>query len=156
MPAAAASKSQISAAEFVKVSASDWESKYRFLHVFVSSAGSQFFYGFANEPGASPSTDPEGIPGAGATDQLVPNSAMSYHYSRLPEIRPGAGLKYNEHEGFGVSARHLLFDPLDSELDRLPAAFRKFRAQRSLRDVEPSTGIWVRRADGTAAPEDEE
>jgi hypothetical protein len=66
----------------------------------------------------------------------------------------GAGLKYNEYEGAG--GPHLLFDPLDPELARLPAVRRKFRAQRSLRDVEPSTGIWVRRADGTDAPSDED
>jgi len=92
-------------------------------------------------------------------EKLVARSAdLLDAWSRIAKDQydAGAGLKYNQHEGFGTAARHLLFDPLDPELDRLPAAFRKFRAQRSLRDVEASTGIWVRRADGTAAPEDEE
>ncbi|MEO6741519.1 MAG: Verru_Chthon cassette protein A, partial [Chthoniobacteraceae bacterium] len=88
-----AAKSQIAASEFVKVRAAEWESTFRFLHVFVSSAGSHLLYGFANEPGPAPSTDPNAIPGSLATDQLVPK--LSYHYSKFPEIRPGAGLKYN-------------------------------------------------------------
>ena len=95
-----AAKSQISASEFVKVRTAEWDSNFRFLHVFVSSAGSHFLYGFANEPGSSPSTNSGDIPSANLTDQLVPDSRVSYHYSKFPEIRPGAGLKYNKWNDF--------------------------------------------------------
>ncbi len=88
-----AAKSQIAATEFVKARSAEWESPFSFVHVFVSSAGSHFLYGFGNEPGPQPSTDPASIPVAANDDQLVPG--ISYHYSRLPEIRPGAGKKYN-------------------------------------------------------------
>ena len=93
-----AAKSQIKAQEFVKVRTAEWDSSFRFLHVFVSSAGSHFLYGFANEPGPSPSTNSGDIPSSNASDQLVPN--LSYHYSKFPEIRPGAGLKYNRFGDF--------------------------------------------------------
>ncbi|MEQ1885181.1 MAG: DISARM system helicase DrmA [Bryobacteraceae bacterium] len=65
----------------------------------------------------------------------------------------GAGLKYQEYEE-GADP-HLLFDPLDPELAKQPPGARKFRAQRSLRDVEPSVNLWVRRLDGVAVPEEE-
>ncbi|MBI3269059.1 MAG: helicase [Planctomycetes bacterium] len=58
----------------------------------------------------------------------------------------GAGLKYQEYEeGQG---QHLLFDPLDPDLERQPGVRRKFKAHRSLRDVEPSVNLWVRTLDG--------
>ena len=88
-----AAKARINATEFVKVRTAEWDSNYRFLHVFVSSAGSQFLYGFANEPGPAPSTTAGDIPQSAATDQLVPG--IAYHYSKFPEIRPGAGAKFN-------------------------------------------------------------
>jgi hypothetical protein len=65
----------------------------------------------------------------------------------------GAGLKYQEYEEGGDP--HLLYDPLDPELAKQPPSARKFRAQRSLRDVEPSVNLWVRRLDGVEVPEDE-
>jgi uncharacterized protein (TIGR02600 family) len=65
-------------------------SDFHFAHIFSEPAGTQFSFGFANEPGpAAPGPDLFGsAPGA----QLTP---ANYHYSRLPEIRPGAGLSYN-------------------------------------------------------------
>jgi hypothetical protein len=65
----------------------------------------------------------------------------------------GSGLKYQEYEDGGDP--HLLFDPLDPELAKQPAGARKFRAQRSLRDVEPSVNLWVRRLDGVEVPDEE-
>ena len=65
----------------------------------------------------------------------------------------GSGLKYQEYEDGGDP--HLLFDPLDPELAKQPAGARKFRAQRSLRDVEPSVNLWVRRLDGIEVPEED-
>jgi hypothetical protein len=66
----------------------------------------------------------------------------------------GSGLKYNQYEGAG--APHLLYDPLDAALETQPAIFRKFRTQRSMRDVEPSVGLYVRRTDGVEVPEEDE
>ena len=42
----------------------------------------------------------------------------------------------------------LLWDMLDPELANQPREARKFRAARSMRDVEPNVGLWVRRLDG--------
>ncbi len=63
----------------------------------------------------------------------------------------GAGLQYQKYEATGP---YLLADPLDPVLATRTAAERKFRAQRSLRDVEPSSPVWVVRRDGEAVPED--
>ncbi len=56
----------------------------------------------------------------------------------------GTGLQYNRSEA--GAAKPLLYDFLDSELKNLPVTNwkMKFRANRSLRDVEPSVNIWVR------------
>ena len=64
----------------------------------------------------------------------------------------GAGLQYQEHEATGP---HLLYDPLDPELATLPAGERKFKAYRSLRDVEESAPLWVKRLDGMEMPAEE-
>ncbi len=45
-------------------------------------------------------------------------------------------------------AQRLLYDPLDPELDKKPQPARKFKAHRSLRDVEPSVNLWLRNPDG--------
>jgi hypothetical protein len=42
----------------------------------------------------------------------------------------------------------LLFDPLDPELERQPKEARKFKAHRSLRDVEPTVNLWLLKPDG--------
>jgi Helicase conserved C-terminal domain len=57
----------------------------------------------------------------------------------------GSGLQYQSEEG---GAPPLLFDPLDPELEKQPAGARKFKAQRSMRDVEANVNLWVRRLDG--------
>jgi hypothetical protein len=56
----------------------------------------------------------------------------------------GVSLQYNEHEAGG--AMPLLYDFLSPELKGLPPTNRKmkFRANRSLRDVEPTVNVWVR------------
>jgi len=43
----------------------------------------------------------------------------------------------------------LLHGPLDPELANLSQDARKFKAPRSLRDVEPSVNLWLKRLDGT-------
>jgi len=57
----------------------------------------------------------------------------------------GAGLQYGTEVG---GAPHLLFDPLDPDLVTQPPDARKFKAHRSMRDVEPNVNLWVRRFDG--------
>lgn len=59
----------------------------------------------------------------------------------------GIGLQYNPSEEGG--ARPLLYDFLSPELKNLPPTNRKmkFRANRSLRDVEPAVNIWVKTLD---------
>jgi hypothetical protein len=51
-------------------------------------------------------------------------------------------LQYQREVGL---APPLLFDPLDPELARQPREARKFKAQRSLRDVEPTVNLWLRK-----------
>lgn len=50
-------------------------------------------------------------------------------------------LQYNPGEGGG--AKPLLHDFLDRELRNLPRNFSFFRANRSMRDVEPSVNLWL-------------
>lgn len=64
-------------------------------------------------------------------------------------------LQYNQYEAGG--AKPLLHHFLDPELKKLPARHRKFRANRSLRDVEPSVNLWLKTMDGIEleTPEEE-
>ena len=55
-----------------------------------------------------------------------------------------AALVYNAFDGGGAA---LLHQPDDTDLDRLPEVWRKFKAGRSLRDVEPAVPLWLRRPD---------
>ena len=48
----------------------------------------------------------------------------------------------------------LLFDPLDPELDKQSKEARQFKANRSLRDVEPTVKLWLRNPDGIEVEED--
>ncbi len=64
----------------------------------------------------------------------------------------GARLQYQREE---TGAPPLLFDPLDPELSKQSADARKFKARRSLRDVEPSVNLWVHRLDGRDVPDEE-
>ena len=56
----------------------------------------------------------------------------------------GTGLQYNPIEAGG--AKQLLYDFLSPEVKNLPPDRwqMKFRANRSLRDVEPDVNLWVR------------
>jgi hypothetical protein len=65
----------------------------------------------------------------------------------MEQVSVGAPLVYSASEGGG--GRSLLHDFLDSELKELPPRFRKFRANRSMRDVEPNVNLWLRTMDGT-------
>jgi hypothetical protein len=59
----------------------------------------------------------------------------------------GVGLQYNPQETGG--AKQLLYDFLSPELKTLPPTNpkMKFRANRSLRDVEAAVNIWVKTLD---------
>jgi hypothetical protein len=58
--------------------------------------------------------------------------------------RVGTGLQYNPAEA--GAAKQLLYDFLSPEVRNLPPENprMKFRANRSLRDVEPDVNIWVK------------
>jgi hypothetical protein len=67
----------------------------------------------------------------------------------------GVGLQYNPTEAGG--AQPLLRDFLSADLKNLPPNHRrmKFRANRSLRDVEPSVAVQVKTIDLQPVEEDE-
>ena len=67
----------------------------------------------------------------------------------------GVAFQYNPHEA--GAAVPLLYDFLNPELKNLPPSNRKmkFRANRSLRDVEPSVNIWVKTLDDVDVEDDE-
>ena len=50
----------------------------------------------------------------------------------------------------------LLFAPLDPELARQPKEAQQFRANRSLRDVEPTVNLWLVSPDGILVEEETE
>ena len=54
-------------------------------------------------------------------------------------------LQYQREVG---GASPLLFEPLDPDLMKQPLEARNFKAPRSLRDVEPTVNVWVKRPDG--------
>jgi hypothetical protein len=56
----------------------------------------------------------------------------------------GAVLQYQREFSRGAALLHY---PLDPELATLPRVYRKFRANRSMRDVEPEVNLWMRTLD---------
>ena len=67
----------------------------------------------------------------------------------------GTALQYQREEGAG---QRLLYEFLNPELKNLPVQNpkMKFRANRSMRDVEPSVNLWMKKLDGTVVEEDED
>jgi hypothetical protein len=65
----------------------------------------------------------------------------------------GGQLQYQVEAG---GAQRLLYEFLHPELKRLPQKHRKFRANRSMRDVEPSVNLWLKTIDGIDVEEEEE
>ncbi|MCA3009641.1 MAG: helicase, partial [Phycisphaerales bacterium] len=67
----------------------------------------------------------------------------------------GGTLQYGAELG---GAQRLLFEPLNPELRTMSTRRRLFRANRSMRDVEPSVNLWVKTLDNeeVAGTEDEE
>lgn len=82
------------------------------------------------------------------TDDLLDDWAKYAH----SQASVGAGLQYQREEG---GAPPLLHTPLDPALASLPAHARRFKANRSLRDVEPSVNLWVKTLDGFEMDPDE-
>ncbi len=64
----------------------------------------------------------------------------------------GAELQYQVEAG---AAKRLLYEFLNPELKTLPLRHRKFRANRSMRDVEPSVNLWVKTLDNIDVEEDD-
>jgi hypothetical protein len=64
----------------------------------------------------------------------------------------GGQLQYQLETG---GAQRLLYEFLHPDLKRLPARHRKFRANRSMRDVEPDVNLWLRTLDGVDIEEEE-
>jgi hypothetical protein len=72
--------------------------------------------------------------------------AHDYHNQGVP-------LQYQTEVG---AAQRLLYEFLNPELRTLAGRHRKFRANRSMRDVEPSVNLWVKTLDGVDVAGDEE
>jgi hypothetical protein len=66
----------------------------------------------------------------------------------------GTALQYQQEQGV---AQRLLYEFLNPDLKSLPNHHPKmmFRANRSMRDVEPTVNLWMKKIDGTAVEEDE-
>jgi hypothetical protein len=76
-------------------------------------------------------------------------------WRRIADDLQGIGgfLQYQREEG---GAQRLLYEFLNPELAQQPPNFRKFRANRSLRDVEPSVNLWLRNLDNIELDNNEE
>jgi len=75
-----------------------------------------------------------------AQDILEEWSKIAMEYAQQ-----GVALQYQTETG---GAQRLLYDFLDPQLKLLPARHWKFRANRSLRDVEPNVNLWLKTLDG--------
>jgi hypothetical protein len=65
----------------------------------------------------------------------------------------GGTLQYQIEQG---SAQRLLYEFLNPELKTLPPKRKKFRANRSMRDVEPNVNLWLKTIDGVELDVEEE
>jgi len=65
----------------------------------------------------------------------------------------GGKLQYQYETG---AAQRLLYEFLNPELKRQPPRFKKFRANRSMRDVEPSVNLWLRTLDNVEIEEEDQ
>jgi len=76
-------------------------------------------------------------------------SQIAHDYHNL-----GTALQYNPAEVGG--AKPLLHDFLDPELKLMHVRHMKFRANRSMRDVEPSVNLWLRTMDNVEIEQEDE
>ncbi|MCH7686802.1 MAG: helicase, partial [Planctomycetes bacterium] len=65
----------------------------------------------------------------------------------------GGALQYQTEQG---NAQRLLYEFLNPELKNLPPRHKKFRANRSMRDVEPSVNLWLKTIDGVELDSEED
>lgn len=65
----------------------------------------------------------------------------------------GGALQYQIEEG---AATRLLYEFLNPDLKTLPPKHKKFRANRSMRDVEPNVNLWLKTLDGVELENEEE
>jgi hypothetical protein len=65
----------------------------------------------------------------------------------------GGQLQYQSEAG---RAQRLLYEFLNPALKQQPPRLKKFRANRSMRDVEPSVNLWLRTLDDVEIEEDEQ
>ncbi len=63
----------------------------------------------------------------------------------------GIQLQYQTEVG---AAKRLLYEFLNPELKTVAPKFQKFRANRSMRDVEPDVNLWMRTLDDVEIEED--
>ena len=63
-------------------------------------------------------------------------------------------MQYQEHES--GAAKPLLHDFLDAELKTLSRDHQKFKANRSMRDVEPSVNVWLKTLDDVEVEEEDD
>ena len=93
---------------------------------------------------------------AEAVRQQVRNRSLDLldEWSRLAMelTQVGGKLQYQREAG---AAQRLLYEFLNPDLKRLPPRHRKFRANRSMRDVEPSVNLWLKTIDGVDIEEDD-
>jgi len=96
-------------------------------------------------------------PEAEALRQRVRDRALDLldEWSKIAHDFGGKGvlLQYQTETG---GAQRLLYEFLNPALQTLPPRHRKFRANRSLRDVEPNVNLWLRTLDDIEVPEDAE
>ena len=93
---------------FVKVGG--WaDGQQRFYHLFSDPVGTMALYGFSNEPAG-----PVDYSTSKAGDQLT---KADYHWSRLPEMNPGAGATYNKWNDFDNGIAHLGDGPFINKPD---------------------------------------
>lgn len=81
-----------------------------------------------------------------ATELFTEWSKIAHEYHT-----DGIGLQYQSEAG---GAQPLLHTFLDPELKKKAARHKKFRANRSMRDVEPSVNLWVYTLDNIEIPEE--
>jgi len=65
----------------------------------------------------------------------------------------GGQLQYQLEQG---NARRLLYEFLNPDLQNESPRFRKFRANRSMRDVEPSVNLWMKTMDGIEVDDEDQ
>lgn len=65
----------------------------------------------------------------------------------------GGALQYQTEQG---SAQRLMYEFLNPDLKMLPPKHKKFRANRSMRDVEPSVNLWLKTIDGLELDNEED